>query len=184
MRLQGIGTGALVLGVVLRGGAPAGLHADSRVAARAAFDSQAAAAANGARATIAQVAWMAGAWFAGGASSTAEERWTPAAGGVMLGVARTLRGEKMTGFEFLRISERDGSLVYSAMPNGRSPATEFVLTRIGARSATFENPAHDFPKMIRYTMTEDGMLEAVVSGDGSERPQTFRFKRQQPTAGW
>jgi hypothetical protein len=168
---------------MLHGGAPPGLPADSRVSAQAASNAQAAAVANGAPATIAQVGWMAGAWFAGGASSTAEERWTPAAGGVMLGVARTLRGDRMTGFEFLRISERDGSLVYSAMPNGRSPATDFVLTRIDARSATFENPAHDFPKMIRYTMTEDGTLEAVVSGDGSERPQTFRFKRQS-APGW
>jgi hypothetical protein len=73
------------------------------------------------------------------------------------------------------------------MPNGRSPATDFVLTRIEARSATFENPAHDFPKMIRYAVTEDGTLEAVVSGDASERPQTFLFKRQPPSGsgpGW
>ena len=51
-------------------------------------------------------------------------------------------------FEFLCITERDGGLVYTAMPNAAAP-TEFVLTKIDANSATFENPAHDFPKMIR-----------------------------------
>jgi hypothetical protein len=131
-----------------------------------------------ARAAIAQISWMAGVWIGTVGASTAEERWTPAAGGAMLGVTRTLRGEKMTGFEFLRISERDGGLVYAAMPNGRSPATEFLLTHIDARSATFENPAHDFPKKIRYSIAEDGALEAVVSGDAASRPVTFRFTRQ------
>jgi hypothetical protein len=42
-------------------------------------------------------------------------------------------------------------------------------------SATFENPAHDFPRMIRYTRRPDGALEARVS-DGGERGQTFVFK--------
>ena len=138
-----------------------------------------------AKASIEQVGWMTGVWIGTVGSNTAEERWTPAAGGAMLGVARTLRSDRMTGYEFLRISERDGSLVYSAMPNGRSPATDFLLTRIDARSATFENPAHDFPKKIRYSITEDGALQAVTSGDAGQRPVTFRFKRQEtPGNGW
>lgn len=136
-----------------------------------------------ARATIAEVGWMAGVWVGSVGSSTAEERWTPPAGATMLGVARTVRNDRLTGFEFLRITEREGTLVYAAMPNGRSPATEFILTRVEARSVTFENPAHDFPKVIRYSLGEDGVLEAVVSGDPGQRPQTFRFERQQ-SSGW
>ena len=42
----------------------------------------------------------------------------------------------------------------------------------------FENPSHDFPKMIRYSRLADGMLEAVVSGAAGSKPQTFTFKRQ------
>ena len=95
----------------------------------------------------------------------------------MLAVSRTIKDDRLAAFEFLRIVERDGSLVYIAQPNGRPP-TEFALTRIGADSATFENPSHDFPKMIRYTRRPDGSLEARVSGAGGERPQTFIFTRQ------
>ena len=65
------------------------------------------------------------------------------------------------------------------MPNGRTPATDFTLTKIDESSATFENPAHDFPKMIRYSKRPDGSLEAVVSGAGGEKPQTFVFRRQE-----
>jgi hypothetical protein len=85
----------------------------------------------------------------------------------------------MSAFEFLCIVERDGGLVYQAMPNGRTPATDFSLTKVDATSALFENPTHDFPKMIRYAKLPDGSLEAVVSGEGGQKPQTFVFKRQE-----
>lgn len=129
-------------------------------------------------ATIANVAWIAGTWIGATANGSVEERWTPAASGGMLGLGRTLRNTQMSGFEFLCISERDGSLIYSAMPNARSPATHFALTSVSADSATFENPGHDFPKVIRYTRRPDGSLETMIAGEGGLRPQTFVLKRQ------
>jgi len=128
-----------------------------------------------ARGTLTELAWLAGTWTGGTGPLTFEERWTPAAGGAMLAVSRTLKGDRMVVFEFLRIVERDGSLVYIAQPNGRPP-TEFTLTAIAAGSATFENPTHDFPKMIRYSTRADGTLEARVS-DGGQKAETFLFKK-------
>jgi hypothetical protein len=64
------------------------------------------------------------------------------------------------------------------MPNGRQPATDFTLTRIEPNALTFENPAHDFPKTIRYSLGEDGTLEAVVSGTDKQKPLVFRFRKQ------
>jgi hypothetical protein len=128
-------------------------------------------------ATIADVAWIAGSWTSG-TVSTVEERWTPPAGGAMLGVSRTLRAARMTEFEFLRIVERDGRLVYIAQPNGKAP-TEFVLTNHDATSATFENPAHDFPKMIRYAKRADGGLEASISGGPGTRAMSWVFRRNE-----
>jgi Domain of unknown function (DUF6265) len=130
-----------------------------------------------ARGTIADLAWLAGDWTGTLGRASIEERWTPAAGGAMLAVSRTIKDDRLAAFEYLRIVERDGGLVYIAQPNGRPP-TEFVLTGVTADSATFENPAHDFPKMIRYTRRPDGSLEARVSGAGGERPQAFVFTRQ------
>jgi hypothetical protein len=129
-----------------------------------------------ARATISQLAWLAGAWAGEDGPVTFEERWTPPAGGAMLAVARTFKGNRMVAFEFLRIVERDGGLVFVAQPNGRPP-TDFVLTDITGESATFENPAHDFPKMIRYAQRPDGTLEARIS-DGARRAQSFVFRRR------
>jgi hypothetical protein len=147
----------------------------------AAAPAAAAAVASAAKATIAEVGWISGTWVGTTASgATVEERWTPAATGSMMAISRTLRDNAMSAFEFLCIVERDGGLVYQAMPNGRSPATDFTLTKLERETAVFENPAHDFPKMIRYRLLADGSLEATVSGAAGSKPQTFLFKRRLP----
>jgi hypothetical protein len=132
-----------------------------------------------AKGSMAQVSWISGTWVGGSGTTTIEERWTPSAGGSMIGVSRTIRDGNLSAFEFLCIVERDGGLLYQAMPNGRMPATDFTLTKIDADSAVFENPSHDFPRMIRYTRQPDGSLEAVVSGEAGQKPLTFVFKRQE-----
>jgi hypothetical protein len=139
------------------------------------------------RASIGDMSWLAGEWVSSGSPTTIEERWTPPAGGAMLGVARTLSGDRtkerrqgvpidMVEFEFLRIVQRDGGLVYVAQPGGRPP-TEFVLTMFSKDSATFENPAHDFPRVIRYALRANGTLEATIS-DGGQKARTFTFARR------
>jgi hypothetical protein len=131
-----------------------------------------------AAATLDRLQWLAGVWSGGTATTTTEERWTPASGGSMLAVSRTVRNNSVSAFEFLCIAERAGGLVYTAMPNGRAPATDFTLTAIDDASATFENPSHDFPKMIRYALRPDGTLEATISAGAGSKPTTFTFKKQ------
>ena len=133
----------------------------------------------GAPGTIAQVAWISGLWLSEGSNLTVEERWTPPASGSILGLGRTLRGNLLASFEFLCIAERGGTLVYTAMPDGRTTPTHFTLTSITPSVATFENPQHDFPKTIRYTLREDGTLEATISGTAEQRSQSFVFKRRE-----
>lgn len=138
-----------------------------------------ASAVKGTPATIAQVGWIAGFWTGTTKTTTVEERWTSSASGGMIGLGRTLRGSALASFEFLCIAERDGSLVYQAMPNGRSPATDFTLTAVSADSATFENPAHDFPRLVRYSRLADGSLETAISAGPTQKMTTFVLKKQE-----
>jgi hypothetical protein len=128
-------------------------------------------------ARITQVAWIAGDWIQTTATGSVEERWSTGAGGGMIATSRTLRGGVMTAFEFLCISERDGTLVYTAMPNAGA-ATDFTLTKIDADSATFENPAHNFPKLIRYAKRADGGMDASISAGGTSKPTVFSFNKK------
>jgi hypothetical protein len=130
-----------------------------------------------ASATIDAVAWLEGVWTGVPGGPPTEERWIPPSGGAMLATSRTVSGGRMVAFEFLRIVERDGTLVYIAQPNGRDP-TEFVLTSVGEQRAVFENPQHDYPTMISYTLGEDGVLTARIAAAGGARAQDFRFRRE------
>jgi len=133
-----------------------------------------------AKAAIGDLAWLTGAWVgtrgAGGTTSI-EERWSPPLGGAMLAVSRTISRGRMSGFEYLRIVERDGGLVYIAQPGGAAP-TEFVLTEFSPAHAVFENPRHDYPKRIAYELSAEGDLSATIGFTKGGTPRRFEFKRE------
>ncbi len=134
-----------------------------------------------AQATMEDLAWLAGAWVGTrgeGGTTSIEERWSPPLGGAMLGVSRTVSRGSMRAFEFLRIVERDGGLVYVAQPGGAAP-TEFVLTELANQRAVFENPRHDSPQRIVYELSAEGRLSAMIGFAKGGRPQRFEFEREQ-----
>ncbi|MEQ1821125.1 MAG: DUF6265 family protein [Fimbriimonadaceae bacterium] len=133
-----------------------------------------------AKAVIGDLAWLSGAWAGTrGTNNTIsfEERWSPAKGGAMLAISRTVNRDKMSAFEYLRIVERDGGLVYVAQPGG-APPTEFVLTELSAKRAVFDNPRHDYPKRITYEMSAEGGLTATIGFMKGGTPRRFEFKRE------
>jgi hypothetical protein len=130
------------------------------------------------KATINDVAWIAGNWSGTRGTSNQiafEERWTAPKGGSMLATSRTINRDRLSAFEFLRILEKDGGLVYVAQPNG-APPTEFVMTEFSAKKAVFENPRHDYPKKITYELTDAGMTATIGYLKGGT-PRKFEFKR-------
>ncbi len=130
-----------------------------------------------AAAKLSDFAWLSGTWLLDRGASRTEEHWTTPASNGMLGTSRTLRGDRMVEFEFLRIVARDGHIYYLAQPGGR-PATEFKLTSFDGATAIFENPQHDFPKRILYKRNPDGSLTARIDAGANTQGQDFAFKRQ------
>jgi len=132
-----------------------------------------------AKASIGDIAWLAGAWVGTRSSgSSIEERWSPPLGGAMLAVSRTVnKSGKMNAFEYLRIVERDGGLVYIAQPGGTKP-TEFVLTELTTTRAVFDNPRHDYPKRIVYELSAEGGLTATIGFMKGGTPRRFEFRRE------
>ena len=90
-------------------------------------------------------AWMAGSWKNAGT----EEHWTTPAGGLMVGMNRSMRPNGKAFFEFLRIEQKDGKLAYVAMPGGR-PATVFPMKSLTRSRVVFENFTHDYPQRVVY----------------------------------
>ena len=94
----------------------------------------------------------------------------------MLAISRTVKENRMVAFEFLRIVERDGGLVYIAQPAGREP-TEFILASLEEKRATFVNPRHDYPQRIVYELSNEGKLTASI-GFAKGRLQSMEFQKE------
>lgn len=126
-----------------------------------------------------RLAFLTGCWRGGDGDTVIEEHWLPPAGGVMVGLSRTVAKGELEIFEFLRLQAKDGAWHYVAQPNG-VPPTWFRLTRLTDDEALFEQPAHDFPQKIRYRKVGDDELHAEIAGpgrDGRERSFPYRYRR-------
>lgn len=137
-----------------------------------------------AKAAMDDLGWLAGAWVGTRSSgSSIEERWSPPRGGAMLAVSRTVNTSgKMVAFEYLRIVERDGGLVYIAQPGGAAKTefvlTEFLSTEPGGKRAVFDNPRHDYPKRIVYELSPEGKLTATTGYMKGGTPRRYEFARE------
>ena len=128
--------------------------------------------------TLADLSWISGDWqTALGGRRQIEDHWTAVAGGSMMGVSRTIAGDKTVEFEYLRIEQRADGIYYVAHPKARCPGTDFKLTSASATEAVFENPQHDFPKRIIYRKTEGGLTASIDAGEGS-KGMSFVFKKR------
>lgn len=139
----------------------------------------AARAADEAAPTLDRFAFFTGCWRATYGERVIEELWLPPAGGVMLGLSRSVDGDALEIFEFVRLEQRDGAWHYVAQPRG-VPPTWFKLTRLADGEAVFEDPAHDFPQKIRYLRIGADELHAEISGpgrNGQEKTFPFHYRR-------
>ena len=125
---------------------------------------------------ISGLAWLSGDWqTAPGGRARIEEHWTVPAGGTMIGMGRTVVGDKTAEFEFLRIEQRGDDIYYVANPNAKCPQTDFKLTRLTGQEVIFENPAHDYPKRVMYRKNSDGSLVASIDAGEGTKSQSFSY---------
>jgi hypothetical protein len=104
-----------------------------------------------------------------------EEQWMRPAGGMMLGMSRTLRGGRAIDYEATRIEDREGAVVFIASP-ARQATAEFRAAATSRDSVVFRNPAHDFPTSVGYRTAAGGdSLLAWI--EGASRRIDFSFSR-------
>ena len=135
-----------------------------------------ASAAEAPEASVDELAWLAGTWTSEHRGVVMEEHWTEPRGGIMLGLHRDLPPGKKAFFEFLRIEEAAGGLVYHASPRG-APPTPFRMTSLEERKVVFENPDHDYPKRILYWLDDEDVLHARIEGSSPEQASEWRWRR-------
>ena len=129
--------------------------------------------------TIDDFAWLKGCWASEGKDRQTTEHWLKPAGQTMLGLSRTIAGDKTIEFEFMQIRQEDGGdIFFIAQPSGQKE-TRFKLIKASNREAVFENPTHDFPQRVIYRSERDGILLGRIEGTdkGKEKAVDFPMKR-------
>jgi Domain of unknown function (DUF6265) len=119
-----------------------------------------------------RLAWLQGCWALTTPDRSVEEQWTAPRAGTLLGMSRTLRGDKLVAHEFVIVRERGEQLAYEVNPSGQA-TTVFLSVAIGEASVVFENLQHDFPQRVAYQRDGAKLLAWI---EGPAKGQTRRIE--------
>jgi hypothetical protein len=125
-------------------------------------------------ATIEDLAGMAGCWERSTPNSVITEQWMKPAGNSMIGMGRTVRNGKTTGYEFMRLEARSDGIYFVALPRENAVETAFKLIRSTSGEFVFENPEHDFPQRVIYRIDGD-RLSGRIEGNNKGKPMSIDF---------
>ena len=123
---------------------------------------------------LSRLRWLAGCWELRRANRVTLEMWMPPAGGVMLGSSRTVAGGTVREWEQIRLSVREGQVIYTAAPSGQTQ-TDFTGAAVSDSGFTVENPAHDFPQRIIYRRRGADSLVARIEGKSQGGPRGIDY---------
>src|SRR5262245_37385599 len=124
-----------------------------------------------------ELGWLLGTWERESRQGTAYEVWVRLGERVQEGHGYVVKvGGEHVPLEDLLLVEMGGDIFYISKVAENAYPIGFRLTSAGAREAVFENPQHDFPKVISYRLQEDGTLLAAIEGPGGEGGQPKRVE--------
>jgi hypothetical protein len=131
-------------------------------------------------ATLADMAWLVGRWKGTGPGGVSEEIWADPIGGVMMGMYRLVIDGKPSFYEFMHLSEEQGSLALKLKHfNPDLTAWEekdrfvtFPLVKLGTEEAFFNG--------LTFRLTPEGRLEIFLAlqQNGKVREERFDLARQ------
>ena len=120
--------------------------------------------------------WLAGSWI--DEDSVFIEEWHLTTDGILEGSVVPYKGSEPEVLEDLQIIERNDNIIYRVFLIDNINWTEFILTSTKNETWIFENPEHDFPKIIEYKKLNNNEIRIRV--EGSERSLEFTYFRLQP----
>lgn len=124
--------------------------------------------------SVAPAAWIAGCWVTERGKAKIEEQWMAPAGGTMLGMGRTIREGKLDDYELMIIRAKEGRVDYEAHPM-MQPTAVFTATVVSDSLLQFENPRHDFPRLIAYQRRGADSLVARIAAGPAKGDQQIVF---------
>jgi hypothetical protein len=135
-----------------------------------------------AKAAVKDLAWLSGCWQNSDKSADVTlEQWLSPAGGVMFGIGRTIKNDKLAEYEYTRIWQDDKGDLYFAAKLPKQDEAAFKLISAAGGEFIFENPEHDFPQRVIYKNTGKDTMAGRIEGknNGKEMAFDYPMKRAQ-----
>jgi hypothetical protein len=141
--------------------------------------------------TLADFAWLPGRWQGQWGPRVAEQVWTPAKAGVMLGVSRVIENDKTLVIELLELTETPNGIEYrirhftpALAPWEKSGSTLLNLASIDSKKIVFENPVDGQPKHAILDRVDGDTFVSrseIIPQEGDTQMVEITFHRQKPT---
>ncbi len=129
-----------------------------------------------------QASWLIGSWYNQSPDGILTESWEKKNDSSFIGKSCFLAGKDTLSFETLLLTQEGNDIFYIPTVKGQNnnePIT-FALTSSSSTQMVFENPKHDFPQKITYSLINNDSMIAEISGmvEGKINAQTFPLKRE------
>ncbi|MBL7711788.1 MAG: hypothetical protein JNL13_04965 [Chitinophagaceae bacterium] len=127
--------------------------------------------------------WLRGSWVYHGARGPVYECWTRVSDTGLSGKSFMLKSGDTVVLESIYLLSEQGTLYYipAVTRQNRGLPVRFTAKAVSPGKLVFENPAHDFPQCISYTLITPDSLLAEISGtrNGTAQRKLFPMKRVQ-----
>jgi len=128
-----------------------------------------------------KASWLIGSWQNNSVEGNASEIWEKKNDSTYFGKSYFIIGKDTVSSETISLEQNGEQLFYIPIvkeQNGGKPV-KFKMTSINNNQIIFENPKHDFPQKISYSLITNDSLLAEISGTmaGKQNSQKFPMKR-------
>lgn len=128
---------------------------------------------------IGQVIWLVGNWQKQSEKGILTEAWRKLDDSTFVGRSYLISEADTLLLESIRLEQRTGKLYYIPTVSDQNEGQPVVFAQTSLTDSTivFENPKHDFPQKITYSLLVNDSLSAEIAAvvDGKPKSRTFRM---------
>ena len=121
--------------------------------------------------------WLLGNWENKAIDGTLTETWRKVNDSTFQAESYFIKEKDTLHFESITLQQKGEELTYSAAVKGQNndKPVAFKLTAETEKQMVFENPKHDYPQKISYTLITADSLVAKISGNQQGKPSSEQF---------
>jgi hypothetical protein len=126
---------------------------------------------------IKSVNWLLGKWESNVYQGSLSENWKKSNDSTFQAESLFIKEKDTLHFESITLQQKGQELIYTATVKGQNndKPVSFKMTSETAKKLVFENPKHDYPQKITYTLINKDSLVAEISGTQLGKPSSEKF---------